>query len=401
MILYIFNETFFYNGGFSKRCQREVKILSQHEKVIVISREEKIVNQAYVTNNLEFAPFFTNCRSIETTKKYSTGFYEIFENMKLLFPLLKKVYQVARKYSDIDKELKIYVISSPMTVPLFCLFIIKFLRIKDSVLEFHDLEPEMAIHIKKLKRNSFVLKIEYFLEKLLCQQYAKIIVTNAQQAKILIARNGIVETKIFVFPNTVSKEQYQQEKKTKIVRKKKFIIGYISTFRFGYTFLGLCEFIEKMNLFFKKYQDIEFVIIGNGEGMHKIKATIAKYNLETQVVILGNITDVSGMLSTLDVGIIPWIQEGFSDSILPTKLFEYLAAEVAVIVPDFGVFPEIIKNNENGLLFSTINDLVQKVVELKEDSKKRNILAKNGYTSYIHSYSLNHYTKEYRAFLHL
>src|SRR5258708_24496204 len=195
MIIFIINGYFFDNAGFSKRCQKEMTMLPQHEKVIIISRDNKKTHFLNTNKNLKIVSFTVNAELVENPKNYKKGFYEIYRNMKLFLPLMKTLFHVLRTYHK--EKLTVYVVSSPMTVPLFCLGIIKFFGISNTILEFHDLEPEMAMSIKKLKKTSFIVKVEYLLEKFLCKYYSKIIVTTNTQKKIIQERTHSDEEKFY------------------------------------------------------------------------------------------------------------------------------------------------------------------------------------------------------------
>ncbi|HSW89035.1 MAG TPA: glycosyltransferase [Candidatus Saccharimonadales bacterium] len=405
MMLYIFNNYFFDDSGFSKRCKREIDILSQTEDISLLCRKGKN-NNAYYENKyrrISLSFFDPKMPLLETPNKYKTGLYEIYRTVKLYKSLASILYKKITKNKN--ASITIYVVNSPMTLSVFCLCFAKIFRIKNTILEFHDLEPEMAMHMKKLDRKNLVVSIEYFLERFLCNVYNKIIVTNRIQKDILSKRTDTSKEKFFILPNTMQYAEYLDKVSETIhvknINKNDFVVGYISTLSFDYTVKGICTLLEKISPFFSPYPNIKFIIIGDGEGIEKIKKIITDYSIGTNVLLTGKIKKVESVLKRVNVCIIPWENDMFTQTILPTKLFEYLAAKKPVIVPNFGEFTEIIKNNKNGLLYNTYTDLITKIIELKNNEQKAKKIAEAGYKTYLNHFDLIHYEKRYREFLHI
>ncbi len=405
MIIYIFNNYFLDESGFSKRCKKEIDILSKIDDIQLICRKSNIDNQIYINKYREIKINYFNLSTklLETPSEYKTVFYEIYRTIRMFqslsIVLLKSIWKNKKK------NLKIYIVNSPITLSLFCLIFARIFGVSKTIIEFHDLEPEMAINIKNLNENSFVLKVEYFLEKYLCSNFSKIIVTNKIQAKILENRTKIKENKIFVLPNTLNKliiKNYSKKLLLPIgIKKNDFVIGYISTLTFDYTFKGLIEFIKYATDFLNKNFDIKVVVIGGGDGLSRVKNIINKLHLNKSIILTGKIKHAEYIMSRLDLCVIPWEENDFTKTIVPTKLFEYLAYKKTVIVPDFKSFKEVIINNLNGLTYSSVNDLIKKIQYLKFNKTQREVLAENGYKDFINKFSLEHYKKNYLNFINL
>lgn len=401
MIIYIINGYFFDDAGFSKRCQREVAILSQHEKIIVICRDKKNTYKNLLNKNVKIASFFLRESLVENPKNYKSGIYEIYRNVALFLPLMKSV--LSNLYENRRENITVYVVASPMTVPFFCMFLILFFKISNSVLEFHDLEPEMAMTIKNIKKTNFITQIEYLLEKILCKYYSKIIVTNNTQKKIISHRTMVNDDKIFTLYNSINvtdENNIKLQNATFPFSAKDFVIGYISSMTFEYTVSAICNLISEMSEEFHKHPELKFLIIGDGDMLYKIKNVIDEYHLEKQIVLTGKITSPEEILKKLDVGIIPLPNDDHTNSVIPTRLFEYLATKIPVIVPDFQSFKEIIIHSKNGLLYSSINDLKHKILYLKNNPKEKKLLAESGYSQFVHQYAFQNYAKQYLEFLY-
>ena len=91
---------------------------------------------------------------------------------------------------------------------------------------------------------------------------------------------------------------------------------------------------------------------------NELKNYIEENRLQDFVFIYDSCTDVESILSQANVGILGSTYEGF-----PVTLLEYGKAKLAVISTDVGYCKTIIRDAENGLLFSPndISEVVQKI----------------------------------------
>lgn len=394
MIIYLFNNFFPDNSGFGKRCQKEIEILSKDNDILVICRKRNTVeeNKFFKTKYKQINVIRYNAKSLiieRTDGFYKSGFYEIKRNYDLLFNLSKTLSSVLWKNKK-NRKIKLYTIVSPLTVPLIALIFAKLFRISPEVIEFHDLEPELAMHIKSLKKNSIVVKIEFLLEKMMCRSYKKIIVTNNSQANKIIKRTKIEKQKIWVIPNSIqineSKKNIKDLRQKYGFSKNDFIIGYVSNFSYDYTIEGMMKLLLLIVKQKEKLKTLKFILIGDGDGLLKIKKLVNDYNLDNYIVFTGRVENVPELISIFDVCLIPWVKDNLSQTILPTKLFEYMAAKKAIIAPNFGEFKNVLKYNNESLLFNNTDELLKYLLKLQKDTTLRYKLSKNVYSKYIKYY---------------
>ena len=87
------------------------------------------------------------------------------------------------------------------------------------------------------------------------------------------------------------------------------------------------------------------VVIGDGEERTKLEKQIQTLGLQNTVHLAGFVPDARRYLKAFDIFVLPSLKEGF-----PYVLLEASAAEVAIIATLVGGIPELITNEENGLL---------------------------------------------------
>ena len=120
-------------------------------------------------------------------------------------------------------------------------------------------------------------------------------------------------------------------------------------------------FIKAAELIIKKRRDLKFVIIGEGELHGYIVDLIKTKGLKDNFVVSGFKENIEKFIYASDLITVPSGLEGMGSIII-----ESCALKKAVIASDVGGIPEIIKNNETGLLFKNGDfiELAEKIMYL-------------------------------------
>lgn len=118
---------------------------------------------------------------------------------------------------------------------------------------------------------------------------------------------------------------------------------------------------------FKADSNLFYLISGGGE-LEELSSFIHEHDLESQVKLLGFREDARKLMFGMDVFVFPSLQEG-----LPVAVIEAMSAGLPVIASDIRGNHDLIRNGENGYLYS-VNDkeaFLQYYHRLKEDSGLR------------------------------
>ncbi|WKN41948.1 glycosyltransferase family 4 protein [Tunicatimonas pelagia] len=107
----------------------------------------------------------------------------------------------------------------------------------------------------------------------------------------------------------------------------------------------------------------------------RLKESIQEYSLESQIHFMGFHPNATSLMPQMDIIVMPSLNETFG-----LTLIEAMLGEVAVVGTNYGGIPEIIDDDENGLLFERENsrqlaDCLQKLVD---DPSLRTRLAQAG-----------------------
>ena len=129
---------------------------------------------------------------------------------------------------------------------------------------------------------------------------------------------------------------------------RKIIIGTIANF---YKTKGLEYLIGATKILISNSQyPIFLIIIGDGELRPQLEELIKKYDLENNIILAGRQENASQYLKAFDIYVSSSVKEG-----LPYSILEAMAAELPIITTAVGGLPEMIKDNDNGLLIEPKN----------------------------------------------
>lgn len=127
--------------------------------------------------------------------------------------------------------------------------------------------------------------------------------------------------------------------------------------------------------------DYRLTFVGDGETLNTNKKIVSNLNLNKNIKFVGFKDDVSKELIENDVYILSTHYEG-----LPISIIEAMSYGLPILATDVGGNSEMVINNINGFLFSSEEQLVDK---LKYIIKNKNLIKKWGQESF------NIFTREY------
>jgi glycosyltransferase involved in cell wall biosynthesis len=140
--------------------------------------------------------------------------------------------------------------------------------------------------------------------------------------------------------------------------------------------------IELIYNVLKELPDYVFVIVGGGDFKNYYKELAAKMDLVDQVYFMGKLTqeDLPKVTSAADVGAA--LIENLSLSYhyaLPNKLFEYIMAEVPVIVSDLPQMKNIVDKYDIGFVVNPDDkeEIISAIKKLSTDSNLQNKFKQN------------------------
>jgi glycosyltransferase involved in cell wall biosynthesis len=155
------------------------------------------------------------------------------------------------------------------------------------------------------------------------------------------------------------------------------LIGYIGliTKRKGLEYL-----IKALPIIKERYDKFKLIMIGgyktNDEAYFlEIKELIKELKLESDIYFTGELPDVKHSLNSLDIVVLPSLEERCSRSLL-----ESLACAKAIVATRVGGTPEIIEDGINGILVEPMNErqIAEAVLRLLSNDELRKKMGING-----------------------
>ncbi|MBP7507596.1 MAG: glycosyltransferase, exosortase A system-associated [Prolixibacteraceae bacterium] len=243
------------------------------------------------------------------------------------------------------------------------------------VYEVRALWEDAAVDQNKTKKKS----LRYFLSRWFETQLFKrvdAICTICTGLKIDIEKRGIDGSKIHIIPNGVDVERFiPHDKDMKLLKElnleNKFLIGFIGSF---FKFEGLTKLIKALPFLIEHSNNVRLLLVGKGEDEENLKSLVAQMRLNDKVVFTGQVphNQILSYYSIIDILVYPRESSKLTEGVTPLKPLEAMAMKKAIIGSDVGGIKELVTDQETGLLFKndSVDDLVKKVCELIDDSKK-------------------------------
>ncbi|MCK4358037.1 MAG: glycosyltransferase family 4 protein [Candidatus Cloacimonetes bacterium] len=273
----------------------------------------------------------------------------------------------------------VYVTSPPLPVGIIGIILKHLFQDTKFIFEVRDLWPETAIVLNEL-RNKLLIKISRLLEEK-CYSISDKIFVISNYIKNEIIKKGIYRNKILVIMNGTDTNFFFKinnlEFKTQIGLKSKFVVVYAGI-------LGLAQKLETLlnaAKELKNQKDIIFLIIGDGPEKLKLKIIAENSHLNNCKFIDEIPTSkIHKYLSIGDCGIVPLRKIKIFNGAIPSKLFDYMACELPVLLGVDGEAREILQRSKGGIFYDpeNVNDLIDKILWLKDNPEKREKMSKWG-----------------------
>ena len=231
-----------------------------------------------------------------------------------------------------------------------------------------------CIKNSKLKSVLGAIEGKYYRKRKVYTQKIDYIITPSEFYKSKMVADGIPENKIESIHNFINLEDYNLKTEN---NEYCLYVGRLSKEK------GILNLIEA----FSELKDKRLYIAGEGPEKEKIEEIIKNKNLQNNIIMLGYLKqdDVKEYIRKASFIIVPsvWYEN------CPYSILETQAIGKAVIGADIGGIPELVKDNENGLVYkyNAIEELKNKIEKLFENKELTDVFANNAKKHAEHSYN--------------
>jgi glycosyltransferase involved in cell wall biosynthesis len=258
------------------------------------------------------------------------------------------------------------------TMPDFLVFVGLFPRLMGArvVLDIHDLVPEL--YMLKFGGNTDhpVVRITRWVERQSCAFADHVLTAGEPFRRRLIAR-GVPGDKVTVVMNSADPRLFSLRPPDTYRSDGNFTVMYHGGLFERY---GLHIAVRAVAELHTRIPELQLRIYGEGEAVTSLRRLIEELRAESYISLGGFVPldTIPDLVQQADVGVVPYLQNPFTDLLYPTKAFEYIAMGVPVIISRTGAILELFAEVPD--LFvepGDVNDLALRILELYQNRARR------------------------------
>lgn len=263
---------------------------------------------------------------IQRRLKNETGKYSYLARIVKFF--FRSMIEITRRHLKAPYDI-IHVHSVP-DFEVFAAFIPKLLGAK-IILDIHDIVPEFYAAKFKVSQKSLVFWILKLVEKFSAMFADHVIIANDLWLEKITARS-ITKERCSSFINYPDLSVFNVNLKTDRTNGK-FIMIYPGTLNWHQ---GLDIAVNAFAIAKEKAPNLELHIYGEGSSKAELQKQIAELQLTDKVFLRSPLPlrEIASVMANADLGIVPKRNDSFGGDAFSTKILEFMALGVPVIVAD-------------------------------------------------------------------
>ncbi len=224
--------------------------------------------------------------------------------------------------------------------------------------------------------NPFVSRMVITAERFLAHFTDRIITLTQLGKKDFIDFKIASPKKIVVISSGLVLERYNKievdiagKRQELGITEDKVLVGMVGRLE---TVKGPEYFIKAASIIVDEFPDVAFLVVGEGRLKYKLESMAKESGISEKVFFAGWREDVPEILPLLDILVLPSLNEAVG-----RILIEAGASGIPVVATNVGGIPEIVRDNQTGILVSARDayGLAQAVISLLRDKQKRQSLA--------------------------
>lgn len=312
-----------------------------------------------------------NYKDIEINRISSTNFDRVKTIGKLLNPLTFAInsffYLIFKSNYD-----RLMFMSNPPCLP-YIGYLLNKVKGKKYIYLVHDIYPDIAQQLNKLKPNGIIVKILNKINKKIFSNLSKAIVLGKDMQKILLEK-GVDENRIAIVPNWAdSKKIYEK----KVVSD--FYVANDLKDKFNIVYTGNISSVHKIDLILevgeslKNHEDIQIIFIGEGSRAEYIKQNIKNNNMKNIKYFSYKFgEEYNDFLNCADI-FISTLNNNLTGLGVPSKTYTYMAVgkPILALMDNDSEIGKMITENSMGKVFAEddASKIAQYILKMKEDNK--------------------------------
>jgi len=231
------------------------------------------------------------------------------------------------------------------------------------------------------------------------QMADRILCVSKPARQHLIDHWGVQAEKIVVMPNGVDTALFAasydpQKPRQELALGESPVVTFVGGFQ---PWHGIELLVEAFARVLQQLPQAKLLLVGDGPAREGIERKTAALGIEPAVVITGFVPQqrVPEYLAAADVAVIPYPRLPQELWFSPLKLYEYMAAGKAVAASRSGQIAEVIRHEENGLLFEpgSVDEMAAAVTRLLQSPDLRRLLGESARRQAVEQHSWDQYIR--------
>ena len=248
------------------------------------------------------------------------------------------------------------------------------------IFELRDLWPDSIVAVGVMGETMLIRalrRMEYFLYR-----DARRIVSVTHSFREVLTANGIDANKIAVIPNGADLEAYapgarSDELAVRLGLTGKFVAAYVGTMGLAHHLVTLLDAAERL----KDRGDIGVIFVGSGAEEKALRSEAARRKLPN-VIFAGAVSkrEVRDYWRLCDVALVLLRDQALFRHVLPSKIFEAMATERALILGARGESASVVEEAQAGIPIppEDAEALARAIARLADNPAERTAMGKAG-----------------------
>lgn len=205
-------------------------------------------------------------------------------------------------------------------------------------------------------------------------KHADAVTTICEGLRKDIIERRVPDDKVTVIPNAVDIEKFttHTSKDSTLTNELdldgKQVLGFLGSF---YAYEGLPLLLEALPLVLRVHPDVCVLLVGGGPDEDHLRNRAKELGVEDKVIFVGRVPhdEVQRYYNLVDILVYPRYSMRLTELVTPLKPLEAMAQGRLLIASDVGGHRELIRDGENGRLFTAGNaeSLADTVLELLDN----------------------------------
>ena len=221
------------------------------------------------------------------------------------------------------------------SIPVFEVFAAIFAKLTGAkvILDIHDMVPEFYASKFGISKKAFVFKALVGIERVSTAFADHVIASNHIWEERLHSR-GVAPSKVTAIINYPDLNVFRQQGRTRT--DNKFIVLYPGSMTYHQ---GMDIAIRAFASIHTRVPNAEFHVYGSGDQLESLKRLVGELGLQGKIFFKGSLVveKLVRVMENADVSVVPKRKDGFGNEAFSTKIPEFMAMRVPVIIPNTAI----------------------------------------------------------------